>query len=147
MPTQWRDPTRPPTKTRTYATGAKQHRDRPHPARATPLPVPPLQRRAGQFPAPWNRNGAPARSDTGGRAGTFNAGHTTMRRVVAFLARLFAPRDVGPQRPRFVHRVTFTCPHSGQAVEADLLMGETGTLETMLRCSAQPACPPTCDQA
>jgi hypothetical protein len=50
-------------------------------------------------------------------------------------------------KPRFVRRTTMHCPHDGDAVQIDLLMGKTGNPVLVLRCSARPGCPPNCDQA
>jgi hypothetical protein len=51
------------------------------------------------------------------------------------------------QPMRTVRRVTVRCPRTGEPVEIDLLMGSTGGPRMVLRCSAHPECPPTCDQA
>jgi hypothetical protein len=55
-------------------------------------------------------------------------------------------RWFGPAgRPRFVRRVAIHCPYTGRPVEIDLVLSETGAPETVLRCSAQSSCPPSCD--
>ena len=50
------------------------------------------------------------------------------------------------RRTRIVRRVVIHCPHTGRLVEVDLLLGETGAPEGVLRCAAQSSCPPSCDQ-
>lgn len=49
--------------------------------------------------------------------------------------------------PRFIRRAATHCPRTGTAVVIDLLIGATGKPEAVLRCSARPECPPTCDAA
>jgi hypothetical protein len=39
------------------------------------------------------------------------------------------------------------CPQTGALVEIDLLIQDTGGPNVVLRCSAHPECPPSCDQA
>jgi hypothetical protein len=73
-------------------------------------------------------------------------GQTPMRRLRALLDRL-RRRRAPSLHPRLIRRVTIHCPHGGQLVEADLLMGSTGTPRRVLRCSGHPDCPPSCDQS
>jgi hypothetical protein len=67
-------------------------------------------------------------------------------RLVHFL------RDLsGPHRPAFrarvVRRVALHCPHDCELVEVDILQGPDAGLRPVLRCSARPECPPSCDHA
>ncbi len=55
--------------------------------------------------------------------------------------------SLGRAHPRVVRRTTVHCPRSGQPVEIELLMKETGGADVVLRCSARPGTPPDCDQA
>jgi hypothetical protein len=50
-------------------------------------------------------------------------------------------------RPRLVRRTLVHCPRTGALVEIDLLMRRTGSPDVVLRCTAHPECPPSCDQA
>jgi hypothetical protein len=56
-----------------------------------------------------------------------------------------------PRRPdhrvREIRRAQVHCPHTGQAVEIDLLVHDTGEEHAVLRCSFHPDVPPRCDQA
>jgi hypothetical protein len=49
-------------------------------------------------------------------------------------------------QPRVVHRVEMHCPHTGEQVEIELLMGRTGRPAMVLRCDRRREAPPTCDQ-
>jgi hypothetical protein len=56
-------------------------------------------------------------------------------------------RLAGPERePRVVRRVEMRCPHTGEMVAIDLLMGAMGGPAMVLRCSHRAEAPPTCDQ-
>ena len=56
-------------------------------------------------------------------------------------------RLAGPGRePRVVRRVEMRCPHTGETVTFDLLMGVTGRPAMVLRCSHRAEAPPACDQ-
>lgn len=51
------------------------------------------------------------------------------------------------KQARVVRRTTVHCPHTGRAVEIDLLMAPTGKPALVLHCSDRPDRPPACDQA
>ena len=48
--------------------------------------------------------------------------------------------------PRFVRRVEVHCPRTSETVQIELEMAPTGRPAKVLRCSARPEAPPTCDQ-
>jgi hypothetical protein len=64
--------------------------------------------------------------------------------LIRRLAGWFAPPD--HHRPAVVHRVGLHCPHGGKLVEVDILMGNTGMPQKVVRCSARSESPPSCDQ-
>ena len=50
------------------------------------------------------------------------------------------------RRVREIRRTVVHCPHTGELVEIDLLVRDTGEAPVVLRCSAHPGGPPPCDQ-
>lgn len=50
-------------------------------------------------------------------------------------------------RARLVRRAAVRCPHTGQPVTVDLLLGVTGSPEVALRCPAWGEQRPSCDEA
>jgi hypothetical protein len=52
----------------------------------------------------------------------------------------------GDRRPRLGRRVAVRCPHTGALVTIDVQTEPGGIPRPVLRCSADPAFPPRCDQ-
>jgi hypothetical protein len=71
------------------------------------------------------------------------AGFVGMNRLRALLAFIFRRA----RRPRIVRRMALRCPHDCEIVEVDILEGPDAGRRPVLRCSARPECPPTCDHA